>query len=53
MQSIRKVEKYLGMHNGTVKGKGFEGSRRNRKSHAERRSEIASPNSGGTSVGRK
>ena len=31
---------YKGMHNGTVSGKGFESSRRNRKSHAERRSSI-------------
>ena len=31
---------YKGMHNGTVAGKGFEESRRNRKSHAERRSNI-------------
>jgi len=28
---------YRGMHNGTVSGKGFERSRRNRKSHQERR----------------
>ena len=31
---------YKGMHNGTVAGKGFEKSRRNRKSHAERRASI-------------
>lgn len=39
---IQRVERFIGMHNGSVKGKGFEASRRNRKSHAERRSEIAS-----------
>ena len=38
---MKEDKKYLGMHNGTVKGKGFEKSRRNRKSHAERRSEIS------------
>lgn len=53
MQMIKKDDKYLGMHNGTVKGKGFEGSRRNRKSHAERRAEIVSRSSGRPSVGRK
>lgn len=42
MQMIKKDDKYLGMHNGTVKGKGFEGSRRARKTHAQRRAEIAS-----------
>lgn len=31
---------YRGMHNGTVRGKGFEESRRSRKSHAERRAQI-------------
>ena len=39
-------KKYLGMHNGTVKGKGFERSRRERKSHAQRRAEIASREKG-------
>ena len=34
------TQSYKGMHNGTVSGKGFELSRRNRKSHAERRSNI-------------
>lgn len=48
-----KEKKYLGMHNGTVSGKGFEKSRRNRKTHAERRAEIASRSSGRTAVGRK
>lgn len=38
---IPKVERFLGMHNGTVSGKGFEKSRRARKSHAERRAEIS------------
>ena len=38
---IPKVERFLGMHNGTVKGKGFEASRRARKTHAERRAEIS------------
>jgi hypothetical protein len=33
--------KYKGMHNGTVKGKSFEESRRNRKSHSERKMERA------------
>ena len=31
---IPKVERYLGMHNGTVSGKWFEKSRRARKTHA-------------------
>ncbi len=39
-----KEKPYKGMHNGTVSGKSFEASRRSRKSHAERRSEIASRN---------
>lgn len=38
---IPKVERFLGMHNGTVSGKGFEKSRRARKTHAERRAEIS------------
>lgn len=38
---IPRVERFLGMHNGTVSGKGFEKSRRARKSHAERRAEIS------------
>ena len=38
---IPKVERYLGMHNGTVSGKWFEKSRRARKTHAERRAEIS------------
>lgn len=38
---IPKVKRFLGMHNGTVSGKGFEKSRRARKSHAERRAEIS------------
>lgn len=32
---------YKGMHNGTVVGKGFEKSRRNRKTHAQRRAQHA------------
>lgn len=37
---------YRGMHNGTVRGKGFEASRRNRKSHAERRANIIARSGG-------
>jgi hypothetical protein len=37
----REQSGYRGMHNGTVRGKGFEQSRRNRKSHAERRAQHA------------
>lgn len=38
---MAEEKKYLGMHNGTVKGKGFEKSRRARKPHDQRRSDIA------------
>ncbi len=31
---------WKGMHNGSVAGKGFEKSRRNRKSHSERKTQI-------------
>ena len=31
---------YLGMHNGTVRGKYFERSRRARKSHVDRKAEV-------------
>jgi len=33
---------YRGMHNGTVRGKGFEASRRARKSHAQRKADHVS-----------
>lgn len=32
---------WKGMHNGTVAGKSFEGSKRARKSHAQRKRDIA------------
>jgi hypothetical protein len=31
---------WKGMHNGSVAGKGFEKSRRTRKSHSERKAQI-------------
>lgn len=36
---------YLGMHQGTVKGKSFESSRRSRKTHAQRKAQRASTKS--------
>lgn len=33
---------YKGMHSGTVAGKSFEKSRRNRKTHSQRRAQISS-----------
>lgn len=36
------IDKYLGHHNGTVRGKSFEGTRRDRKTHSERKAEIVS-----------
>jgi hypothetical protein len=38
---------WKGMHQGTVAGKGFAKSRKARKTHAQRTSEIASRSSGG------
>lgn len=53
-QSKESNEKrYPGMHNGTVSGKGFEKSRRARKSHAERRAGIVSRSSGRSAGPRK
>lgn len=42
---FEQEKRYAGMHNGTVAGKWFERSRRNRKSHAQRRAEIVARSS--------
>lgn len=44
--------KWKGMHNGIIKGKSFENSRRHRKSHSVRLAEIIAKESGNKS-GRK
>ncbi len=38
---------WKGMHQGSVSGKGFEKSRRSRKTHAERKAQIIHKNQGG------
>jgi hypothetical protein len=40
-----QAPEWKGKHMGTVKGKSFEWSRRERKTHQERKSEIASRDS--------
>jgi hypothetical protein len=42
MVLIAKVGEWKGKHMGTVKGKPFEATRRERKTHAQRRADIAS-----------
>lgn len=37
---MKQEQVWVGMHNGTIRGKGFEKSRRSRVSHMERRSRI-------------
>ena len=36
-----QVPEWRGKHSGTVKGKPFEGTRRERKTHAQRKADIA------------
>lgn len=40
MLAVIKAPEWRGKHMGTVKGKPFEATRRERKTHAERKAEI-------------